>query len=237
VEGPAAPPPVPRAGEMAFADDYELGADGWTALGMLDDLLKRPGRVSRAVTDGPGGVVWAGLLLVTAACLAGYGAIMGGFSGGWQYAATPLKTVAGLLAAAVICAPSLYIFSCLSGGRQTLRQTLGLLLQMLALCAFLLLGFAPIAWVFSQATRSAAFMGAMHVVFWTIAVSWSVRVLRLALRHFGARGGGGLRLWAVLFLAVVFQMSVTLRPLISEYRGPGLMGRKFFLQHWTDCMR
>jgi len=41
----------------------------------------------------------------------------------------------------------------------------------------------------------------------------------------------------VLFLAVVFQMSVTLRPLISEYRGPGLMGRKFFLQHWTDCMR
>ena len=37
----------------------------------------------------------------------------------------------------------------------------GLLLQALALGAILLVGFAPIAWVFSQSTQAAAFMGGL----------------------------------------------------------------------------
>ena len=82
----------------------------------------------------------------------------------------------------MICLPSLYIFTCLSGSRRGWPRC-GLLIGLVMLMTILLVGFAPVAWLFSQSTESVAWMGALHLVFWGIRrssgyVSWKqVRVL------------------------------------------------------------
>jgi len=39
----------------------------------------------------------------------------------------------------------------------------------------LLIGFAPVAWLFSQSTESLLLMGALHLVFWLIATYFGLR--------------------------------------------------------------
>ena len=86
------------------------------------------------------------------------------FSGGLQFLVVPLKLSAGMLACALLCLPSLYIFSSLrrrvaeparDGGRA--------LLMGVALIGVLLVGLAPVSWLFSQTTSSPVVMGSLHV--------------------------------------------------------------------------
>src|SRR5207247_11295105 len=110
----------------------------------------------------------AAMLTVSVVCGLIYGVIAGTFSGGTQLWAAPVKIVGGLLISALICLPSLYIFSCLSGSQARLIEVFGLVAGLLLLMTVLLIGFAPVAWVFSQSTESVAAMGALHVAFWFI---------------------------------------------------------------------
>jgi hypothetical protein len=93
----------------------------------------------------------SGLLVVAAFCCVIYGLIVGSFSGGQQIWAAPLKIATGMLVSGLICLPSLYIFSCLSGSPVRLVQAFGVLAGLPALSAILLIGFAPVAWVFPPA--------------------------------------------------------------------------------------
>ena len=46
---------------------------------------------------------------------AGYGMVVGSFSGGSQMWIAPAKIAIGTILSILICLPSLYIFTCLSG--------------------------------------------------------------------------------------------------------------------------
>ena len=142
-----------------------------------------------------------------------------------------------MLIASVICLPSLYIFACLSGSRAKLSEMAGLVGGMLLLMTLLLIGFAPVAWLFSESTNSLCWMGALHLLFWGIATIFGLRFLGAGFAASQAKSQAGLRVWAVIFVLVCLQLTTALRPIIgtADTVFPGREEKKFFLKHWLDC--
>jgi hypothetical protein len=162
--------------------------------------------------------------------------VVGTFSRGPQLWIAPLKIAGGLLIASIICLPSLYIFACLSGSRARLSEMTGLLAGMLLLMTLLLIGFAPVAWLFSESTSSIGWMGALHLLFWGIATIFGMRFLGAGFAGTQARSQSGLRVWAVIFVLVCLQLTTALRPIIgtADTVFPGAEEKKFFIKHWMD---
>ena len=117
------------------------------------------------------------LMLVAILCAVVYGVVVGTFSGKEQLWIAPAKVAGGMLVSALICLPSLYIFTCLSGSQARLAEIYGLVMGMLMLTTILLIGFAPVAWLFSQSTDSVNWMGTLHLIFWFIAAFFGLRFL------------------------------------------------------------
>ncbi len=223
--------PGPPLGEME-SDRKPIAS----LIAAIEAVLREPRRVLYQLTQPQQGRLTRDFLFVTLVSSAIYGLVAGTFSGGEQLLAAPVKITAGLLLSAAICLPSLYIFSCLGGGRARLSEVCGLLAAFLALMTILLIGFAPVAWVFSQSTASVAAMGALHLVFWFIATGFGLRLLERGFRHHGAQGGM-MRIWTVLFLLVALQMTTALRPLVGT--APTLLPetKQFFVAHWMEAFK
>lgn len=221
--------------------DLEERAPIHGIMAVAEAILRQPRRVMfRLRQQGQGPLIGA-LLIIAVVCSLVYGIVVGTFSGGQQLWAAPLKIAVGLLVSALICLPSLYIFSCLSGSRARLVEVFGLVTGLLALTTVLLIGFAPVAWVFSQSTQSVYIMGILHVCFWLVATYFGLRFLRTGFRHADARsdGGSGLKVWVAIFLLVGLQMTTALRPLVgkSDRFLPAAADKKFFVGYWMDCLR
>jgi hypothetical protein len=233
-------PPALPVGEPALGEDPRDSLPIGGVLAAIEAVLRHPRRVVHHLNQGNATGRLIGLLLLVALTfIAIYGAIVGSFSGGEQWWAAPLKITAGLVVTAGICLPSLYIFACLSGSAARLTEVAGALAGALALATLLLIGFAPVAWLFSQSTSSVAFMGSLHLGFWLVATGFGVRFLKAAFRHFGLRSETGLNVWVVIFLLVSLQMTTALRPLVGAFDNtllPPAGEKKFFLAHWMDSM-
>mgnify|MGYP000846978301 FL=1 len=179
----------------------------------------------------------AGMLFVAILCSAIYGVIVGSFSGGDQWWAAPVKVTCGLLISTLICLPSLYIFTSLSGAQARLVEIFGLVIGLLMLMTILLIGFAPVAWLFSQSTASLAWMGFLHLLFWGISTAFGLRFLQAGFAHAKARSNSGLNTWAIIFLLVVLQMTTALRPIVGPTEESFLPTKKvFFISHWFNCL-
>jgi hypothetical protein len=227
---PVAPPPLPNT----KLDLQPLGSPA-TFVVVIEALLKQPGRILHECKQG-GSKVPAILFLGAVLGLAVFGTLLGTFSGGVQYWAAPAKVVLGVLTALVICLPSLYIFSALGGIEARLSQIVGMLLAMIALTALLLLGFAPVVWIFSQSTESVLFMGFLVLSFWIIALYFGFRLLVAAAGTFGMSVGHYLLVWMGIFLLVTLQMSTSLRPIIGTSEALLPAEKRFFLEHWLEEM-
>ncbi|MBI5683467.1 MAG: hypothetical protein HZC54_00170 [Verrucomicrobia bacterium] len=201
----------------------------------VEAILREPRRIMFQLTQPGAGRVIASLLLAAIGCALVYGIVVGTFSGGEQLWAAPVKIVVGLVLSAAICMPSLYVFSCLSGSRARLADLCGLVAGLLALAALLLLGFAPVAWVFSESTESAAGIGTIHLGFWFVASYFGLRFLHAGFKLLDARGSGGLAAWVVVFILVTLQMTAALRPIVGTAPTFLPTEKKFFLSHWFDC--
>ena len=229
---PPALPPHPRAAEIPTRFSPTLSS-------VLEALLKNPGRLLLALGEGRPGAILGRLVLVIVACGAVYGLVMGSLSGGAQLWAAPAKLTAGLLASILLCLPSLHIFLCLNGAELRPAQVTGALLGMVALITLLLIGFAPVAWIFSQSTDSLVMMGMLHLLFWVIGLWFGVRLIKgLAACATGSLSPelGHLKVWIVIFVLVSLQMSSALRPLLGT--APTLLPteKRFFVQHWVECL-
>jgi len=204
--------------------------------GAVEAILRQPRRVMHQLRQpGAGGVISA-MLFVSAVCALIYGVVVGTFSGGTQLWAAPAKIAAGLLFTGVICLPSLYIFACLSGSQARLVEIAGLVAGLLLLMTVLLIGFAPVAWLFSQSTNSLAWMGALHVSFGLIATFFGLRFLSTGFAQTQAKSLLGLRVWSVIFVLVALQMTTALRPLVGTTNTLLPTEKKFFLAHWAECL-
>jgi hypothetical protein len=233
------PPPIPPA-STGFPGLQKLGENPEereripNPVVAIEAILRQPRRVMYQLRQpGSGGLI-AAMLLVSVVCILVYGLVVGSFSMGEQLWAAPVKLVLGMLISALICLPSLYIFTCLSGSHARLAQMVGLLAGLLMLMTLLLVGFAPVAWLFSQSTSSIVWMGVLHLVFWFIAIFFGLRFLEAGFSHTQARSSAGLNTWIIIFVLVVIQMTTALRPIIGKSNTFLPADKKFFLTHWGD---
>jgi hypothetical protein len=203
----------------------------------VEAILRQPRRVMFQLRQQSQGDLIALLLGIAVLCSLIYGVVVGTFSGGGQLWGAPVKITAGLLISALICLPSLYIFSCLSGSEARLVEVFGLVAGLLSLMTVLLIGFAPVAWVFSQSTDSVAAMGALHLVFWLISTYFGLRFLQAGFNHLSAQTNSGLKVWTVIFLLVALQMTTALRPMVGPAGPFPPAEKKFFLSHWAECLK
>jgi hypothetical protein len=208
-----------------------------TVVGAIDAILRQPRRLMYQLRQPGAGRLILAMLFVAFVCSLVYGLVVGSFSMGDQLWAAPVKIAGGLVISALICLPSLYIFTCLSGSQARLAEMGGLLSGLLMLMTILLVGFAPVAWLFSQSTESVAWMGALHLLFWGISTFFGLRFLEAGFAHSQARSSAGLNTWMVIFVLVVVQMTTALRPIVgtADTFLPG--ERKFFVSHWSECLK
>ena len=241
--GPLVPPPIPPPPPPGYPSGRPLGELPEerepipNAVAAVEAILRQPRRVMYQLRQpGSGGLI-AGMLFVAVLCSVVYGVVVGTFSGGVQLWAAPVKIAGGLLISALICLPSLYIFACLSGSQARLAEIFGLVAGLLALMTILLIGFAPVAWLFSQSTESLAWMGALHLIFWGIATVFGLRFLNAGFSHTQARSNAGFNTWVVIFVLVVLQMTTALRPIVGTAETLLPEEKKFFVSHWVDCLK
>lgn len=225
------PPPLPHHPAHRWAAEPFTGAVTFGSV--LENLLKYPGRILHAFGSGTPGVTPV-LLVCSLLCLAVFGLLLGSFSGGDQLWAAPLKVTAGTLAAMLICLPSLYIFSALGGVNARLSQIFGTLVAAMALTSVLLLGFAPVIWVFSQSSESLPFMGFLALAFWLIALVFGLRMLLAISTMHNALSLGYIKVWLAIFVVVTLQMSTALRPIIGKDKTFLPTEKRFFVEHWME---
>jgi hypothetical protein len=230
---PSRPFAVPNPGPLG--DNPEERQPIPNIIAAIEAILRQPRRVMYQLRQPGAGRLMLGMLFVSLLCALVYGLVVGTFSMGDQLWAAPVKIGSGLLVAALICLPSLYIFTCLSGSEARLSEVCGLAAGLLLLMTILLIGFAPVAWLFSQSTESVAWMGALHLVFWLIATLFGLRFLENGFSHSRTRSHAGLNVWIVVFVLVVLQMTTALRPLVGKADTFFPKEKKFFLTHWNDC--
>ena len=228
------PPPLPAADPSVPA--LEAAPPVTSAFGAIEALVRRPESLPGHLRDAGVGRMLGWMLGIIVGCGLVYGFVMGTFSGHEQLWLSPLKLVGGLLFAGAICLPSLYVFACLGGARATLGEVAGMLASMLALLTVLLLSFAPVAWVFSQSTESLVAMGFLHLVLGVVGVIFGLRLMLRGFDQFRARSQTGLACWTFIFVFVLLQMTTALRPFIGRADTVLPTEKRFFLQHWGDCL-
>lgn len=232
---PSLPTPSPAADPPA-RDRFEPMEGDLSLANTFDTLLKKPGALLFELHRGersPGRLL-VHLLLTSVVCLLAFGLMLGFHSGGTQLWAAPVKVTLGVLAASLITLPSLYVFSCLNGLDVTARALAGLLAAAVCLMSLLLLGLAPVAWIFSQSTREVAFFGFLALAFWLTALAFGLGLVLRAARLMGVKRRFHLLLWAAIYVVVTLQMTTTLRPIVGTSDRFFAGEKRFFITHWLD---
>ena len=220
------PPPMPKPEPVKPQTDTSLSS-------VFEGLLKSPKSLIAGISESktPGTFI-SKLLILALVGFAIFGVTMGSFSFHEQLWAAPLKTILGLTFSTMICLPSLYVFSALTGTSLGIKDIVQGMAGALALIAALLLGFTPVLWVFSQSTTSEVFFGFLVLTTWLIALFFGTGFLLKMLEQSGTKNKGPLRVWIGIFLLVTLQMSTTLRPLIGRSDSLFTTEKRFFLEHW-----
>jgi hypothetical protein len=232
------PPRVPGAGEPGKSEnDFKPMTKPVGLISAFETVLKYPRQVIFQLHAGGQLKLTLCLLLIGLASMACYGMVVGTFSGGTQLWAAPVKMTAGLVLSALICLPSLYVFTYVNGVEVRPSAVIGYLCAGIALSAILLVGFAPVAWLFSESTYSVTFMGALHLMFWMIGIWFGLPLLFGGLEYAKSATLDHLRVWGFIFVLVCLQMTTTLRPIVGTADTLLPTEKKFFLVHWWQHMK
>jgi len=165
-----------------------------------------------------------------------YGVAAGCFQGGAQVLIAAFKAPLIAALALVLCLPSLYVFSALSGARWSRRRLLAGVAGFVGTLGILLAALMPVAWLFSVSSRYLASAVWIHVILWLVSLVFGWRFLGRALRESGA--GGGMFLWLALFALVSLQVATFVRPVLWSDPGQPLFvnGKMFFLEHFGTVL-
>jgi len=222
-------------GESADIPDDEPAAGN-----LVERLLKTPRAVAAAILKGDNLPAECGKLLLTAlVCYAVFGFAIGLF-GGWEVARlTVLKAPLIALASMLLCFPSLFVFTAVSGSPMTLGRAFALGATCLAMTGLILVGLAPVAWLFAVSTESLPFVVIMALIIWCISLPFAMRFLNRAQDVGLLNRQTGLNVWFVVFIAVMLQMTTVMRPILTKpvevgtWREPAKM---FFMKHFGESM-
>ncbi|NWG17808.1 MAG: hypothetical protein HXY41_14365 [Chloroflexi bacterium] len=164
------------------------------------------------------------MLLSCFTFLAIYGAVMGASHSPLQVVASALKLPALFLVTLLICTPSLHYFNILFGSKQTMGQTVALILTAMTTTSVILVSFAPITLFFLLTTANYPFFKLLNVIFFAIAGGMGVVFLTQGFQIISESDnleGVQMRrnifiIWVLLYGFVGSQMAWTLSPFIGE---------------------
>jgi hypothetical protein len=206
-------------------------------LGTLEGILKNPSSLFQSFLQRERSSLALHLFLIVVGCMAAFGLVLASFSGHDQWVWAPVKISVGLLLSGLLCLPSLYVFGCLSGLSIRPGAAAAMLLAMLSLCSLIIIGFAPVAWIFAQSTDSVAFVGTIALMMWVIALWFAFGLLKQVVRLLGIRVTEHIRVWMLMFTIVTLQMTTTLRPILGTSDTVLPKERKFFPEHWWNVLQ
>ncbi len=207
-----------------------------TIMGMIEMVLKNPEMWFEQIIKGKTTrIVWI-FVFISVICNFAYGLIVGSFSGNIQWVAAPIKIISGTIISVLLCYPSCYIFACLAGAKIDPRKTMALLISGMSLTAILLIGFAPVAFVFTYAINSMFFMGMIHFIAWGISMYFGIRHIYSGLTRMSCKETWLIKAWGFILIITMMQMSVTLRPIIGESDFFLTSEKRFFVEHWVGNM-
>jgi hypothetical protein len=165
------------------------------------------------------------MIIASAIFLALYGLVMGASHSLPQALSSAIKLPVLFLVTLIISLPSLHFFNILFGSRQTIGQSISLILTAISTTSVLLVSFAPITLFFLLTTSDYQFFKLMNVVFFALAGYMGILFLRQGIRKITEseeENPQAIRtrrlifaLWAVLYAFVGSQMAWTLRPFIG----------------------
>ncbi len=202
-------------------------------------LLKSPERVADTIAgeDRNLPATSAILFAVAVACHVVFGLAIGLFAG-WPVAImdavkAPLVAVCSLL----LCFPSLYVFACVAGSPLTLAQTLALGCSCLAMVGLILVGLAPVGWLFAVSTDSVPFIVILALILWLVAVMFAARYVGKLRAHTLFQRQGGIKLWFLILVVVTLQMTTCMRPMLAKpTTGWWTTQKQFFLSHFGSTL-
>ena len=216
------------AGNAIRPESEDVNKLSW----LTENLLKDPLRVITGFERVSTFRFLVNTILINIVCLSAYGLVVGSFSGGIQWYMSPVKIIVGLILAITFCYPSFYIFICLAGIDVKPGKALLVLLSSLSVFSILIVGFAPIAWVFSQSTATVFFIGFFHLLFWFISTLFGMRVLLKAAGSLKCKNMFYPLFWILIFLITSLQMMTALRPMIGTADTILPKEKMFFMYHW-----
>lgn len=205
-----------------------------TLFQLVDSLLKSPSILIKQIQAERTQYVFRNALILLILSHFIYGIIIGTFSGNTQWIAAPIKVTTGMLLSLFLCYPSLYIFACLSGTKITPTQALTLITTGISLTGILLMGFVPVAFIFTNSIQSLTFMGLIHLFVWAISIYFGLKHILYGLSILGMNKIGLIQLWAIIFIITTLQMTTTLRPILGESDTIITTEKRFFLIHWGE---
>src|SRR5437764_625992 len=123
---PTIPPRPPIFGPPPLGETPEEREPIPHVFAAIEAILRQPRRIMYQLRQPGAGRLILAMLFVAIFCSLLYGAVVGSFSMGEQLWAAAVKIAGGLLISALICFPSLYIFTCLSGSQARLAEMCGL---------------------------------------------------------------------------------------------------------------
>jgi hypothetical protein len=207
-------------------------------VGSIGMLLKSPKSYARLVAEDRVDFQPSLMLAVTSmGFYAAYGLAMGCFAGGnslWQGA---LKVPLVLLGTLALSAPCLYLLLCLAGLAVSGRQVAAMLAGVAGLSSVVLVGFAPLVWLFGMSTGSVRFMVFFHAAVWCMSFACGGRLLLDTLSGC-RRERNGVVAWSVIALIVCAQSTTFWRPLLGvtvtkDFRDHD---RTFFFYHFYSSI-
>jgi hypothetical protein len=186
------------------------------------------------------------MLLSCLIFMAIYGLVMGASHSVQQAAASLVKLPVLFLATLAICTPSLHFFNILFGSKQTMLQTIALILTAISTTAVLLFSLAPITFFFLISTTQYEFFKLLNVFFFGLSGILGVVFLRQGMQITteaeDEREGLKTRrlifiLWIVLYGFVGSQMAWTLHPFIGEPSSPFRLFDNWGGNFYSDVLR
>jgi hypothetical protein len=199
-------------------------------------LLKAPQDMSGIIADRKDLLRSAVVLLLTGlGCHAVFGFATGMFAGisvaFMDVVKVPLVAGCSLL----LCFPSLYVFSCVAGSPLTLSQTFTLGCSCLAMLGLILVGLAPVAWLFAVSTESMPFVVMLTFFFWFVSLCFASKYMTKLKANALFERQGGINVWFVILMLVTLQMTTCMRPLLEKpEKGWWTAEKQFFLSHFSS---
>ena len=99
----------------------------------------------------------------------------------------------------------------------------------------LLVGLAPVVWLFAVSTESLPFVVVLTFLIWFIALAFTARYVgKLQVNPLFKRQAG-IKVWFLILAIVTLQMTTCMRPLLAKPEKGWWTGRKeFFLTHFES---